>query len=419
MRIPVIVRNHLISTLKNPLILGSIAMFVGTNMHNAGQLLYHFLAINFLTKAHYGDLAAVISIFGILAIIQQSLGLAVVKFIASSKSDREANNLANWVFFWSLWFSAGLAIFIFLLTPLLTKFLNITQPNAVYLFAPILFLASISNTGRALLQGFTKFVHLSGSMIAEVIVKILLTVFLLYLGYELLGAMGGLLAGVVAGLIIVWLSLKNRISGKRNPMPGIRPLLTYSLPVLVQSVATTSMYSTDIILVKHFFSPESAGAYAALAKFGTIALFAASPITHVMFPLIAKKHTHGEPYHKIFYLSLLLVALISSAVVLVYAFFGSEIARALTTGKYTEESHLLWWFGLYMLLLGMAMLFTQFYLSVGKTKVVWLFALAAVTQITLILFFHKNLINVVHSSVVSGALLVLCLSLYFPYHDKK
>ena len=414
-----LIKNYLNTVIKNPLLVGSLIMFVGTNVHNFGQLLYHYLAINILSKAHYGDLAALVSIFGLLAIVQQSLALAIVRFIASCKNASEANNLARWVIYWAFLGAIAIALAIFALSPFLINFLHISQPIAVLLFAPVVFFGVISNTGRALLQGFIKFAQYAGSMIIEVSVKIVLTLVLLFAGYELFGAVFGLLAGSVAGLAIVGFSLKGNLSGPKKPMPEIRPILRYSLPVLFQSLAVTSMYSMDILLVKHYFHPDTAGAYAALAKFGTIALFAAAPITSVMFPLVAKKQSHGEPYHKIFYLSLFLIVLISAAIVAIYFFFAPFITNILTSGKYVGESYLLWRFGLYMLLLGVAILFTQFYLSVGKVRVVWLFVISAITQAVLIMLFHSTLLNVVQVSILSATLLVLGLSIYFPYHDKK
>ena len=143
MRLATAVKNHFKRMFENPLLWGSLVMFVGTNIHNTGQLLYHYLAINLLSKAHYGDLAALVSIFGLLAIIQQSLGLAVVKFIASTKDDREASNLARWIFFWSTWVAAGTALLIFVLSPFLSQFLHISQSQAVYLFTPVIFIGFI------------------------------------------------------------------------------------------------------------------------------------------------------------------------------------------------------------------------------------------------------------------------------------
>lgn len=419
MKVIKILFRHFSSLAGSPFFAGSVIMVLGTNLHNLGQLIYHFLAGRLLGTIFYGDLAALISIFGLLAIIQQAFSLTVIKFIASADSSKEANNFAKWVWFWSIW--AGIAVFILLLvsSPFLVQFLNISKPQAFYIFAPTVLLGFVSNTGRALLQGFTKFARFIFSMVAEVGAKILSMVLLIYLGYSLFGAVAALSVGVVAGFTIVWWGLRKNLKGSRVKMPNLTPLLAYSFPVFIQSVALTSMYSSDILLVKHFFAAEQAGLYAALAKLGTIAFFAASPITNVMFPMVAKKYTHGQPYHKIFYLSVALVVLISLTVVASYIFFSGFIIKILFGEAFIGGAHILWWFGLYMLLLGVGMLFVHFYLSIGKTRVVWFFATAAVVQIILILTFHSTISTVIQVSIIAAALLVISLLLYFPYHHKQ
>ncbi|MBI2268203.1 MAG: oligosaccharide flippase family protein [Candidatus Blackburnbacteria bacterium] len=398
---------------------GSIIMVLGTNFHNLGQLVYHFLAGRLLGKVFYGDLAALISIFGLLAIIQQAFGLTIIKFVASAKSPEEANNFTKWVWFWSIW--VGVIVFVLLLfsSPFIVQFLNISQPQVIYIFIPVVLVGFISNTGRALLQGFTRFTQFVVSMVAEVGAKIVAMVLLVYLGYSLFGAVAALPVGAVVGFVIVWLGLRKNLKGPRAKMPNLSPLFAYSFPVFIQSIALTSMYSSDILLAKHFFTAEQAGLYAALAKLGTIAFFSSSPITSVMFPIIARNHTHGQPYHRIFYLSVALVTLISLAVIISYIFLSGFIIGILFGKDFVEGAPILWWFSLYMFLLGVGMLFVHFYLSIGKTKVVWLFAAAALTQIVLILVFHATLLSVIQMSIIAAALLVLGLLLYFPYHHRQ
>ena len=59
------------------------------------------------------------------------------------------------------------------------------------------------------------------------------------------------------------------------------------------------------------------------------------------------------------------------------------------------------------------MLFTQFLLSIGKTKIIILFALAALLQIGLILLFHGSLLTVIQMSIISASLLDIALLVYF------
>jgi len=71
--------------IRNPLFTGSMLMIVGSNIYNFVNFIYHFLAGRLLGKVYYGDLAAVISLLGIIAIVQLSLGLTL-KISSSSNS---------------------------------------------------------------------------------------------------------------------------------------------------------------------------------------------------------------------------------------------------------------------------------------------------------------------------------------------
>src|SRR3989344_3115162 len=87
--------------LKHPLLQGSLVMVLGSNLFNLGQFIYHFIAGRYLGKAHYGDLAVIISVLGFISIIQLSVGLTIVKFIAAAKSEKEVSNLAKWFIRWA------------------------------------------------------------------------------------------------------------------------------------------------------------------------------------------------------------------------------------------------------------------------------------------------------------------------------
>ena len=135
--------------------------------------------------------------------------------------------------------------------------------------------------------------------------------------------------------------------------------------------------------------------------------------------MVAQKFSQNKPYRSIFYLSMLLVLAISVAVVFVYKFLPTLPLGVLFGQEYLNGASLLWWFGLFMSLLGISLLFVQFYLSIGKTKAVWLFVMAAIMQVILILLFHSSLLAVIQVSIFSAALLALSLIVYFPWHNRS
>ena len=401
--------------IKHPLFTGSATMVIGHNIFNVGQFIYYFLTIRLLNTSQYGDLAAIISILGIIGIIQMAFGLTIVKFVASQNTQAAVSNLIKWFNYWGFLAGGITAVLVLLLSPVVSIFLNLTQPKLFYLISPMFFLLVIVYVYRSVLQGLLLFKTYIASLLVDVVIRISFTSLLIILGMALFGAIIGMFIGIISGFIITRFALNSYLSGKKGKKPKIMPLLKYSFPVLIQGLAFTSFYSTDILLVKHFFSPHEAGTYAYLSVLGRIAMFCTSPITSTMFPLVAKRFASKQPYLKIFYICFLLVTSVSLFVVLIFKLVPDIPISLLNK---SEGQDILWWFGLFMTLLGIALLFEQFYLSIGKTKPVWFFVAAAGLQAVLIWFIHPSLLSVVQISVLSTALLNVALFVYFPYYRR-
>ena len=413
-----LVRTNFSRIVKNPFFAGSLVMVIGSNFHNFGQFVFHFISGKLLGRANYGDLASIISVLGIVSIVQLSVGLTIVRFISAEKDEKKAANLAKWLNWWGIWVGIAIGIVMLILSPFISNFLKISNKQAVYLIGPVLFLLVLTNNRRSILQGLLRFNQYVLCMIAEVWIKILISIPIFLLGYKVFGAMTALLMGVLAAFLVSVFSLRGYLNGKRGLRPDVKPLFSYSIPVFIQGLALTSMYSTDLLLVKHFFSAESAGVYASTAILGRIVFFGASPITNVMFPIVARKHSHGEPYHNIFYSSIVLILIAAAFIVTIYSIFPQQIIGTFFSSEYLEGVVILRWYGIFMALLAVAQLFIQFYLSVGKTKIVGFFTAAAMLQVVLILLMHGSLLQVIQLSIVSVSLLALGLIVYFPYLDR-
>lgn len=323
------------SILKNPFLTASLVMVIGSNVYNAGQLGFHIVAARILGTAHYGDVAALMNILGVFAIVQISLGLTVVKFVASGTDDKEVKNLVRWSLKVSLIMGVVMALIILAFSPFINRFLQLSQPVSIYILAPVILLYAVITITRSVLQGLLRFYIYVTSLIVEVGVKFVLMIIFVLSGFAVIGAMSALLTGVTCALLISIFALNKSFLRGVTKTPEIKPLLVYVLPAFLQGLALTSMYSTDLFLVKHFFPPETAGVYAAVAKLGSIVYFAASPIANVMFPLVAKRHAHGENYHKIFYLSLLMVIVVSLGIIALYTFSAS--LKVLSTSPSTTQ----------------------------------------------------------------------------------
>lgn len=404
---------------KNIFFRNNLLMVIGTNVYSFSQFIYHFLAGRFLDKALYGDLVAIISLMGFVSIIQAALGLTIVNKIASNKNEDDLTNFIRWVNYWSLWIGIILAILTAVLGPIFIKFTNLTQPSLYYFLSPIILGVVVVGFGRSVLQGlmlFNKYVY---SLFIEALAKIILTIILILLGLAAFGALTGFLLGIISSYLMNQYLLSSYFKFPKGQRPDVLPLLKYSSATLLQGVSLTSMYSADLVLVKHFFNASDAGLYAAIAILGRIVFFSPTPIINVMFPETTKRHSKGLPTGKILLFSLLVVVSLASLITIIYFILPSVPILVLYGAKYLPGARMLGWYGIFMTLLAVSMLLTQYYLSIKKVRIMWLFILAALAQIILINFYHNSLLNVIQSSIIITALLDFALLVYFFYQQRK
>lgn len=401
----------------HPLFAGSFIMIFGSNAVNFLNYIYHLIMGRLLGPSNYGELAALFSLSGLLGIIPGSLSLVIIKYVSSSKTDEEVEDIIRW-FNKKIFLSAiGLFLLIVVLASYISSFLNIQNYLLIILTGSVFLFSIPALFNRSVLQGLLRFKQMVISVLAETSLKLILGVLFVYLGFSVGGAVGALVVAGWVGWILSRMAIADFIKKGEIKLPQIKQFFLYSVPVLIQSVAMTSIYSTDLILVKHFFSPHEAGIYASLSTLGKIIFFGTGPIGAVMFPLVAKKQSRGENYVKIFNYSLLLTIAASITILAIYWLFPEIVIKILYGPLYLEGANLLVWFGIFTTLFTLSSLYISYNLSMGKTKVVIIPSIVAILQIVGIWIYHYNLMIVITISVVVNALLLSLLLIYSTYES--
>jgi O-antigen/teichoic acid export membrane protein len=408
--------NKVKKLIAHPLFSGSLVMMAGSMGVNVVNYVYHLLMGRILGPVDYGVLASVFSILYIIGIVPQSGGVAIVKFISSAKSDTELkyvyHGIKRYIFKFSIW----LSVFTLLISPLITQFLKIENYYTVPVVAFILFMILITLVNQAASQGRLNFIGFVTPNFVSAVGKLALGLLFVYLGLSVFGAVVAI--GISAFLTYLVSRYFNRdlLREKKYKEFDIHLFLKYAGPVLIQALAFTSLFTTDLILVKHFLSPLEAGLYAALSTLGKIIFFAVSPITSAMFPIISGRKARGEGYRKVFLLALMSTAAISIGIIFVYKFFP-DIAIGMLYGKaYLLAKNELFWMGLFMFFYTISYVLVNFMLSIGKTKIVYLPLVAAVAQIILISLFHNNIMQIIQTLVYISIILSLSLFTYLLYN---
>ena len=88
------------------------------------------------------------------------------------------------------------------------------------------------------------------------------------LGLRVFGALWAVFFAFLVSFLISFLPLRFLIARKRsrNIDFPLRDMIKYALPASIAILSLNSLISTDIILVKHFFSAQDAGLYGGLSR---------------------------------------------------------------------------------------------------------------------------------------------------------
>lgn len=394
-------------------------MIIGSNSVSFINYLYHLVMGRMLGPVGYGELASLIALIGLVGIIPGSVSLVIIKQVSSVKDELEINNLVGWfkakIFLASVIFSISVLI----ISPFIASFLNIHKISYLILIA-ISFLFSLqAGLYRSILQGLLKFKEMILSILIENTTKLVLSIFLVYLGFQVGGVMLSLVISAILGLYVTNYYLGYRPVKNTKSSLHTKSMITFLIPFAIQSIAVTSLYSSDVILVKHFFSAHEAGIYAALSTLGKIIFFGTGPINAVMFPLVSQREAKGQNYKKIFQYSFFVTTVGAIFIAGFYWLFPSFAINLLYGSAYLEAKNLLIWFAIFISLFTLSSLLISYSLSLGKTKVALFPLAAAVIQIIAITFFHQSLFTVILISIIITALLLVSLLIYSILYGKR
>ncbi|MBU4299214.1 oligosaccharide flippase family protein [Patescibacteria group bacterium] len=395
----------------------SLIFFIGSFLVGIGGYLYQFLMARMLTVETYGELQAILAIFVIIGIPIGVITTVLTKWTA----DFKAKNWLNKIYTLFLLFTkksliAAIIFFIIfvILSGFIARFLNLTSIlPLVFLGIGLLFSFS-SSINNGILQGLQKFKELSIISIISTFLKILFAVLLVNLGFAINGAVGAIVLSGLIGYLISFYPLKFLFQQQKEKLQ-IKEIFQYSFPVFFILLFISLLYNTDIILVKHFFSAQTAGEYGALAMLGHIIFFITGPIVGVMFPMAVAAHSNHTDSTKVFKKTIFLVGLIGGTILLSYFFVPDFIIKILIGSKFLSISKYLGWFGLSMFLFSLVNLFSSYFLSTDKIKCAYLMGIGVLLQIILISIFHANLWQIIW---IMNAIMFFTLALLIFYYFK-
>ncbi|GDX61817.1 capsular polysaccharide biosynthesis protein [Candidatus Levyibacteriota bacterium] len=402
----------------NPLISGSSVIFIGSILVNFFNFFYNLFMSRNLSIVDYGTLASLTSIVFLPGMIAGSFQPAVVNFAARYYAKKDYGKIRSlYIKIGSILFLLGLITFLLFIffSQQISIFFKINDYSLIIISGLIIFIGYISSINNFLIQAKLDFSFSILIGISASLIKLILGIIFVFLGYSVYGAFGALLFSSVVGYLISFLPLGEVLSKKVLAISiETKKIIFYGLPASITLIGLTSFIMSDIIIVKHFMQPKEAGIYAGISLVSRVIFFLTAPIGTVMFPLIVQKLENKEDYNNILKLALILIIIPSILIIIFYKIFPEfSILFFLKKRDYLDAVSLLVPFAFFITTFSINSILINFFLSLKKTIIYIPVLFTAFLQIILISFFHNSLQEVVYSSMVASILLLFILIIFY------
>jgi len=388
---------------------------------SAGLLGFAFQALisHHLSPANYGATFAVMTLLTVSWLPASAVTLVMAREASRDRAEGRTDHSAALLRSGNrllLIIGLGLATFLVLASNPLARFLEVPAG----LILPV---ALAMPFGMALplllgeLQGQQRFVTFSGIATGQAALKIAAAMIL----GALLGPFG-VLAGIsfatalayLAGLLVLLPTLRAKPS-----QVEWRRVLDYLTLILPSTLALSVLFGADILIVKHFFSAQLAGQYAAVSALGKAIFWGASGVAAVLFPKVILREARGSTGNVLVVASLMLAAAGGILGLIILSIWSAPLLTVFAGSAYAGGAALLAWYALGMTLLGTAAVLVATQQSRGRARFLFILVPAALFEPGLITLFHGSLIQVIAMVDLSAGALLAGLGILYLVEETK
>lgn len=386
-------------------------LFIGSIAGGILGYVFQVLMGRMLSTQEYGLFSAMMALFTVLAAPLGTLMMVASRKVSEYRARQDTGSITH--FYYSInirtTFAGTLLLGVFLLFALqIQSYLKVPSITPVYLLGALLFLTLPPIINNAFLQGLQRFNWLSANAFLGVLLKIACSALLIWLGYGLTGAVGGVIMASLAVWLITYGVLHQPLAkGRDKPYQTVHLSIKSALPVLIANAAFTAMTQLDMVLVNYYFPPHEAGLYAAASILGKAVMYLPGGIALALFPMVAENHARDQGSAHLLLSAVVLTALLCGAGAIFYFLFGEWIIAFLYGESYRGAGEVLKFFGFAILPMALVMVAEHFLIAKGRVLFAYLFVFTAPLQLAAIYFYHESLQMVVAVMGASGLVLAL------------
>ncbi len=268
-----------------PLSKGLIYMLISSVIWMGSSFLVHSIAGRMLGPISYGTFGIIYAFISTSYIVLGGgVKRAVTKYTAGSPAQAGDIRIAGIKV--QLYISAVIVVVLFIISKPASIWFNDEGLKILIRYSAIIVpVAGILYVYVGYFDGCKQFGRTATTTVAHSVLKVVFVFVLLYFGYEMFGAITGLLLGLGCTLFLATLLGRNAPLAKKFHQTTI---IRYALPVLAFFICISILMHLDLFFVKALLDdPAKSGHYAAAQTLSRLIAFAMFPFGIVLFPSIS------------------------------------------------------------------------------------------------------------------------------------
>lgn len=387
-----------------------------TSANSVGYLLqyiFHFYVSRLIGPSDYSLVTAMLAL-SVIVTVPGNIAQTVITqytstFYAHSKLDRVAALLHDTLLQLSV---AGGVVFLItvVMSGRIAAYLNVPAIEPVIAMAVSFPVTGAVMATMGVLQGLQRFDALAAGGVLGPLLRLIAAIILVHLGLGAVGAIGASTVMIGTLLAICLFCLRDILRTQHNGHGlEIKTISRFTGIVFLGTLAFSILTNVDLIIVRHYFSPEESGYYSAASVLGKTILFLPTAVTTLMFPKTAQRFALGQSTVGIARKAMLVSLLLCGAIAITLAILAEPAVEILFGSQFASSIPLVGGYGAAMGLYALVQLLLILYISQEEARFVWLVAGAAILVLVMLMLFHTTLAQVI-LILAMGALFILIVS---------
>jgi O-antigen/teichoic acid export membrane protein len=348
-----------------------------------------------LSPKDFGALNSILSLFSIETVPVMVVGMVIIRYVSQFQALQETaklrlfllNSLRNLSVLGIL-----LALLIWLTRSWVGLYLRLESTAPIILLGVMVFFAFIFPVGTGYLQGLQLFGRLGCVLIFNGFARLIFGIVLVLLGYGVMGALGANVLAFFVVFLFFYQPFRKilQISTSKEIERHTKEILVFSIPVTLAFLGSSGLIFLDLILVNHFFSPDSVGQYAAAVILGRSIFYFPGALAMAMYPMAAEAQVLQKDAYDILKKCLILTGLLSGCGLILFISIPDFLIWTLFGSQYSEAGQLLSFYALAMFPFALSSVFIQFNLALKRFKFIYVLLVALALEWAAIELFHNS-----------------------------